>query len=510
MILTETPRRQRVTKLVSWGHWFALFNILIAIVIASIYIFNSPVPDSGLGVAYMLTNWVSHIGFLTFIGFVVFILPLCYLVPNPHLMKGLSSTIAALGLALLAFDALLYTKQGLHLSLGSASLIQNETRQVLSELSWQQWGYLTLLFLVWLSFQLMMANALWKRIERFQSMHIGVPVSSFFISCFIASHATHIWADANLYHPILQQDDMFPLSYPTTAKNLMSKHGLLDIENYQQRKQLLLERSIDKINYPTAPLYCSVSPQKPVLLLLQENGEKLDLNHAGLQYHKDYYDLSSGQLKGQFSALFGLPELYYQAMSGYQPILIDLPQRLNLPLDVYGLNRELQQYIDEDSLAGWPEFVGEIATNEPKLLIGFVSHSELTQILNMGIIDNYHLLISQLKADQQVGLYTNIDSATPIRGNHLDLATTVLQLMGCQAKSHVYSTGQNLFTSNRDWMISTINDKLVLLTPEQRIEVDSAGNYKILSVKDKQELTSPLNMPLLSQGIKHLSRFTDN
>jgi len=510
MILTETPRRQRVTKLVSWGHWFALFNILIAIVIASIYIFNSPVPESGLGVAYMLTNWVSHIGFLTFIGFVVFILPLCYLIPNARLMKGLSSTIAALGLALLAFDALLYTKQGLHLSFSSANLIHHETRQVVLELSWQQWGYLGLLFLVWLSFQLMMANALWKRIERFQQMHIGVPLSSFFISCFIASHATHIWADANLYHPILQQDDMFPLSYPTTAKNLMSKHGLLDIENYQQRKQLQLQRSIDKINYPAAPLYCSVSPQKPVLLLLQEDGTELNINQPGLVQHQDYYDLSSDQLNGQFSTLFGLPELYYPAMSGYQPVLIDLPQRLNLPLNVYGLHRDLQDYVGQQSLAIWPEFVGDIATNEPKLLIGFVSQSELNQILNMGIIDNYHLLISQLKADKQVGLYTNIQASAPVRGNHLDLATTILQLMGCQAKSNAYSTGQNLFSGKRNWMISTLNDRLVLLTPEQRIEVDSTGNYKILSVSDKQEITSPLNMPLLSQGIKHLSRFTDN
>ena len=40
MILAESPRRQRVTKLVNWGHWFALANIIIAIVIASIFVFS--------------------------------------------------------------------------------------------------------------------------------------------------------------------------------------------------------------------------------------------------------------------------------------------------------------------------------------------------------------------------------------------------------------------------------------------------------------------------------------
>ena len=39
MLFGESPRRQRVSRLVSWGHWFAFYNILVALVIASIYIY---------------------------------------------------------------------------------------------------------------------------------------------------------------------------------------------------------------------------------------------------------------------------------------------------------------------------------------------------------------------------------------------------------------------------------------------------------------------------------------
>mgnify|MGYP000274166089 CR=1 FL=1 len=35
MILTETPRRKLVTQLVTWGHWFALSNMILAIAIAN-------------------------------------------------------------------------------------------------------------------------------------------------------------------------------------------------------------------------------------------------------------------------------------------------------------------------------------------------------------------------------------------------------------------------------------------------------------------------------------------
>ena len=80
MILAESPRRQRVTKLVNWGHWFALANIIIAIVIASIFVFSSPMPGTGVGTLYLLANWFGHIGFMTFFW-------LCYFYP-PSLLFG--------------------------------------------------------------------------------------------------------------------------------------------------------------------------------------------------------------------------------------------------------------------------------------------------------------------------------------------------------------------------------------------------------------------------------------
>ena len=193
MILAESPRRQRVTKLVNWGHWFALANIIIAIVIASIFVFSSPMPGTGVGTLYLLTNWLGHIGFMTFFGFVIFILPLCYLATNPRAIKASASIIAAVGLALLAFDALLFNRTGFHISFHAADLLKTEAQTQISEFYWQQWAYLFMLFLVWLGFQLVLANAIWKRVERFSQHKIGVPVASFFVVCFVTSHAVHVW-----------------------------------------------------------------------------------------------------------------------------------------------------------------------------------------------------------------------------------------------------------------------------------------------------------------------------
>ena len=69
------------------------------------------------------------------------ILPLCYLVPNAKSGKTSEFSFSRIGLALLAFDALLYNKYGVHLSLNSAELIRNETQTAMAQFGWQQWGF---------------------------------------------------------------------------------------------------------------------------------------------------------------------------------------------------------------------------------------------------------------------------------------------------------------------------------------------------------------------------------
>ena len=155
MIFAESPRRQTVTRLVSWGHWYAFFNIIIALVIASIYVFSAPLPSTLLGQVYLFSNWFGHISFITFIGFVLLVLPMCYAMQNARFVKGFAAFVSAVALALLAFDALLFNRTGLHLSFSSSALIVDETAVQIAHFNWQEWTFLILLFVVWLSFQIL-------------------------------------------------------------------------------------------------------------------------------------------------------------------------------------------------------------------------------------------------------------------------------------------------------------------------------------------------------------------
>jgi membrane-anchored protein YejM (alkaline phosphatase superfamily) len=510
MILNETPRRILVTKLVSWGHWFALINIIVAIIIASIFVYSSPFPSTLLGTLFLFSNWFSHIGFLTFFGFVIFILPLCYVIPNAKLVKTVSSSIAALGLALLAFDALLYNKYGLHLSFSSADLIRSEAQTVMGQFDWQQWGFLSLLFVVWFSFQLIIANALWQRIERFQKYKLALPVSGFFMVCFVTSHAVHVWADANLYQPIVQQDNMFPLSYPATAKTLMSKYGLLDIQNYQQRKELQFDGSIEDVNYPAEPVYCAISGESRLIILIQTTEQRSSVPSAlGMKSFSKHYDLSSSPKTAMVSTLFGLPELYLPALTNEIPLMLDLPSKLGLPVALFSQSSDDLPFASK-FLQEWSSFNQFADSPTPKLAIGFVTSEQLEILLTTKLLSENNVLVTQLASNsdhhEPMPLFANFDLKGGLSSNE-DISATALNVLGCKADEGSYSTGQNLVQPRRNWLVSTQGSKVIVMHNNQRIEVQSNGNYKIFERESGAESAESLNTGLLSQAMKHLSKF---
>ncbi|MCW8092221.1 DUF3413 domain-containing protein [Alteromonas sp. ASW11-130] len=506
MILAESPRRQRVTKLVSWGHWFAFVNIFLALIIASVFIFSSPSPNSAIGTLYLLSNWFGHIGFLTFAGFVIFILPLCYLATNPKIIKAAASIIAAIGLALLAFDALLYNRTGFHLNFSSTDLLRSEAQTQISQFGFQQWGYLLLLFIIWLGFQLLLANAIWKRMDRFQEKKIGLPVTTFFVLCFVSSHAVHVWADAELYQPIIKQDNMFPLSYPATAKTTMSRYGLLDLETYEERKQLQFSSDIHQIVYPAEPVYCAIDNNRSMYLIVQtDNGKELDTSGLNLTKTDNYFTNASSLDALIMSTLFGVPEIYFESLTKERPILMELPEALGMPVAIH---------IDESLPTSMlNDYKQPIENSRAGLHIAFLPAAKINTFIEQEEIDaqNNGLIIAtgfESEAGAQRGsLLTNLDVKAEAISTE-DLAPTILNSLGCNAPSQFYSTGQDFTNPQRNWLVSTSGERVVVIHENQRIEVLSNGSYEITNIDNGNRSNASLNVDLLSRAIKQLTRFS--
>lgn len=503
MILAESPRRQRVTKLVNWGHWFALANIIIAIVIASIFVFSSPMPGTGVGTLYLLSNWFGHIGFMTFFGFVIFILPLCYLVNNPSVIKASASIIAAVGLALLAFDALLFNRTGFHISFHAADLLKNEAQTQIALENWQQWAFLFLLFVVWLGFQLVLANAIWKRVERFNRYKVGIPVTTFFVSCFVTSHAIHVWADAKLYQPIIKQDNMFPLSYPATAKTTMSRYGLLDLAAYEERKQLQFNPDIHNITYPAEPVYCSIETNINLTVVVQiDNAAEPDFTSLGLNTVKHYYSTASSIEGLMTTTLFGVPEIYSDALSRKRPVLLALPLGSGMPVSIHS-----EKALPLPQLSG---YLQPLSNSHQGLHIAFLASVDTEQYVRDALARDHKVIVAtgfggELTKGQ---LHSNLALKATLASTE-DLAPTILNALGCNAPSTFYSTGQNLIAPSRPWLVSTSGDRIVVFHDNKRTDVLSNGSYEISDMETGKRSKEALNVDLLSQAVKHLSRFSN-
>lgn len=116
MVTLRQPYREKVSQMVSWGHWFALFNMLLAMVLGSRYLFVADWPTTLAGRLFSYVSLVGHFSFLVFTSYVLILFPLTFIVVSQRLMRFLSVILATAGMTLLLIDSEVFTRFHLHLN----------------------------------------------------------------------------------------------------------------------------------------------------------------------------------------------------------------------------------------------------------------------------------------------------------------------------------------------------------------------------------------------------------
>ncbi len=357
---TNDISKDPVSPLVLWGHWFTFINILLAMLVASRYLIAEGWPDTLLGQAFMVTNWIGHFAFLGFITYLIALFPVTLLLPYSRILRGYGAMIATLALTVLLFDTQVYAHYRLHLNPFVFDLAANDLNALLKN------PVLLLVPLAIMALQLLIANLLWKRLKRVQRRRIGSKVTAVLVCCFAFSHLVHAWADATVYRPITAQDEIFPLHYPFTAKRFMARQGLLDEENATERE--LSAAPTHQLNYPQAPLQCTPQ-QRPNVLMVVVDGWRADLvDPSTMPKLLDYAENNqwfTRHYSGSNEDRYGLFTLLYSMLPSYEPSLsADLkPPVLNQQLLKAGY--QLTRYGD-DHLGGGREMVAMFSGFEQK------------------------------------------------------------------------------------------------------------------------------------------------
>lgn len=329
---------KKLLHLISWSHWFTFFNIIAAIALSSYYLFSETAPDTLLGQAYLITTWVSHIGFLTFMSFVLVLFPLTIIWPNTKVIRTSGSIIFTFGLLLLLLDGFIYSRLGYHLNASSSTQIFS----LIKEIAQDSVAFYTLsgmLAILILGFEFTLSNFAWKHLKQLQKTVFARFVIFGLVLSFFFSHLTHIWADANLDYDILRQDTVLPLSYPATAQTLLTKYGLFDIEAYKERTTSPLSFSHAIPQYPVIDKQClKAGTQQSVFIVLtdeqltsqqlQNFTNRTNSNNYQFNNHVDSALLDDAW----FNLFYALPSIYQQDILSQQvkPLLFQAIEQQKL------------------------------------------------------------------------------------------------------------------------------------------------------------------------------------
>ncbi|WP_318386662.1 LPS biosynthesis-modulating metalloenzyme YejM [Enterobacter sp.] len=284
MVTHRQRYREKVSQMVSWGHWFALFNILLSMVFGSRYLFVADWPTTLVGRIYSYLSIVGHFSFLVFATYLLILFPLTFIIMSQRLMRLLSAILATAGMTLLLIDSEVFTRFHLHLNPLVWELVINPDQNEMA----RDWQLMFISVPVVLLIEMLFATWSWQKLRSLtRRRHYAKPVAGFFFVAFIASHVMYIWADANFYRPVTMQRANLPLSYPMTARRFLEKHGLLDAQEYQRRLVEQGNPEAVSVQYPLSELRYRDMGQGQNVLLITVDG----LNYS--RYEKQMPALAS-------------------------------------------------------------------------------------------------------------------------------------------------------------------------------------------------------------------------
>lgn len=305
--------RDRVSRLVSWGHWFAFYNGLLAIIVGYRYLGTVGFPESIVGWSYLALSTIGHFSFLAFIVYLVLIFPITLLLPYSKILRGYAAVVATLSLCILLYDTIIYDDYGLHLSPFVFDLAWADLNGLLQGTSY----IITPIGI--LALELTLANYLWKRIEKIRKRNYGNKVVGVVGLCFIASHLIHIWGDAADVTEITQFDDAYPLSYPATARSFMESYGIDNSHEDQDQT-----RPKTSLKYPLSPMQCMADDKPNILFIAIDSLQAKLVDSTTMPFLTAYAEknqsfqkhLSGGNQfsSGMFSLLYGLQGSYMNAI----------------------------------------------------------------------------------------------------------------------------------------------------------------------------------------------------
>lgn len=310
------------SQIVSWGHWFALFNIFIAIILGSRYFFIADWPATLMGRFYAIISGIGHFSFLTFVVYLILLFPLSFFIRSIRCHQIIATAIATICITLLLIDIEVFNQFRMHLSFAIWNMLISSDNYLLS----QEWQKLFIFVPFILLIEIIFAIWSWRKLRSLKKRRkYAKPIVVLCVFMFLSSHFIHIWADAQFYRPITMQRTSLPLSYPLTARHFLERYGWINEGDYEARMNqegnpfaIAIEYPIGRLSYQRAEhpynilmvvvrdFYAPLFDEKSMPVLQQFANE-----HTRFESH---YSSSNQAVLSEFSLFYGLDTNYFNSI----------------------------------------------------------------------------------------------------------------------------------------------------------------------------------------------------
>ncbi|NQZ23589.1 MAG: DUF3413 domain-containing protein [Colwellia sp.] len=546
---------KRLLHLISWSHWFTFFNIIVAIGLSSFYIFNETGPETLLGQFYLIATWFSHMGFLTFMTFLLILFPITLIFPHTRFIRVTASIVFTIQLLVLLLDAYIYNSLGYHLNASSNAQIVDLIATQIQHNSRLFWFVSIVLTLFILAFELIVSNYAWKHLRELQKVQLARFTVIGLVAAFFFSHIIHIWADANLEYDILRQDTVLPLSYPATAKTLLTKYGMFDRGAYIERTTRPLAFIDDIPQYPLIGHQCRANFPIEQSVFMVVNDEMLSAkqiqqfkqrntqNKITLDHHTD----NALPKSGWFNLFYSLPSIYQDGLDKQQaiPLLFQIINRSSLATS-YTLihNKNDKNSLEEPITYGFEKLFSTQSTlNNISSLVFADKLNNLPTGLHLFYFadsSNYQfelfmdalLLAQKAKKTKDIIWVTSIGNASKTTSlsikpsllilpntkdktvshltSHMDIQPTLIKhWLDCNIEEETYSNGKDLLKVKKDRIIAnTMADGIMVFSKDKSVFIDQNGNFQSYS----RQLAAPImvnsDFPLMIDGVNFIKQFS--
>ncbi|AWB67438.1 hypothetical protein C2869_13750 [Saccharobesus litoralis] len=504
---------QRQSQIYSWGHWFSICNIFIGLFVSSIYLFSEPLPSGILATLYILVYWVGHVAFIFFLIHILAIFPVISISKNQGFNRIWAASVSTAGLSLLFIDSVFYSANHYHLDLMSPSNIQSDVSFLVETIPAGFIAAIFVLFAAILSIEIALCNKLWRDLDSIRERFVRFKIVHALLSCFFISHLVHIWADAKVYQPIISKDNLLPLSYPLTAKSFLSNTGLIDLNEYREKRELLFDVSNYHLAVPPAPLNCQQPSEDMGIAFIKVDSELYpQLEHAlkrQFRLNTDYW--APGDAKQTaFELLYGMPNLYSSLLN--QPSILHTALRsefigLQQNPAAANISSELGLNINDP----------EPSQHDNNLFVNlFEVKSQPALSYALDAIKAFGSLpqIVIVKQSDELSLgklfIAGAKTLPPLVSNYDIVPSVVNGWLKCDWNNSSNPFGRDLFANNveqRDWFISANSQTISVWDSKQVTTIDSKAKLSAFSLQGGQADMTPHSNSVLARAIGHLKQY---